>query len=112
MKEKRCKHISFWDIYKAINFGRFFARKWWIKIKCNDCGKMYLVKWKWYKKIKRSFIKSFLTWFMWMLPAFILIYLVATQVLHYMLAIILITIFHFWAMFYIINSRKLKFIEK
>ena len=109
---KNCKHISFWNIYKVINFNKTFNSNNWITFKCDKCDTKCILKWKWYKKMKESFIKKILTYFLWLLPAIILIILVASWKIHFLLAISIIIAFHFVAMYYIINSDRLKISDK
>ena len=112
MKIKNCKHNSFWEIYKVINFNKTFSAKNWVEFKCNNCNKKCIVKWKWYKKIMQNNVKRVFTYFLWLLPAIILIVLVANWNMNYLIAIWLITIFHFVSMIYIINSDRLKITKK
>jgi hypothetical protein len=62
--------------------------------------------------MKKNIIKSFFAYLMWLLPAIILILSVANWYLNFLVAIWLITLFHFIAMYYIINSSRLKISEK
>ena len=57
--------------------------------------------------MKKSGVKKYFTYFLWMLPAIILIYLSVAEIMSYWWAIIVITIFHFVAMYYIIHSDRL-----
>ena len=112
MKNIKCNHKNFWEIYKLINFNRVFSDKDWRKFKCSNCWKKCVMKWKWYKKMKKSYIKSMFTYFLWLFPAIILIYLTAIFVINYLCAILLIIFYHLGAMYYIINSDRLKINEK
>lgn len=112
MKNKKCDHKNFWEIYKIINFNRTFWDENWRKFKCSKCNKKCILKWKWYKKMKKNPIKRFFTYFLWLIPGFLVIYLAFTQVISYICAIILITIFHFLAMYLIIKSDRLVVKEK
>nr|MDD3720368.1 hypothetical protein [Candidatus Gracilibacteria bacterium] len=94
------KENNFWRIYKDINFYKF---KGGITIKCGFCKN----KEKIWKTKGCSFIRI-LHGFLWMLPAFILIYLVVVGKINYLIAILLITIYHFLAMYYIIKFGKYK----
>lgn len=54
----------------------------------------------------------YLSYLLWLSPAIILIILVVLKIMNFLVAIALITIFHFWAMYFIINSSRLKVISK
>lgn len=112
MKIKNCKHNSFWEIYKVINFNKTFIAENGVEFKCDKCKKKCVLKWKWYKKIKHNSVKRFFTSLLWLLPAIILIALVANWNMNFLIAIWIITVFHFAAMIYIINSDRLKITEK
>lgn len=109
---KKCNHVSFWDIYKVINFHKSFPGKSWREYDCTKCWKKCTLKWKWYKKMKKNPFIQFFTYFLWILPAIILIALVVYWALNYMTAIFIVSLYHFWAMYYIINSNRLKIKEK
>ena len=109
MKNKKCSHIKFWQIYKIINFNKTFWKKKGREFKCEICHEKCKLKWKWYEKINN--IVRFFTYLLWLLPAIILILLVACGKLNFLIAILIITVFHFLAMYFIINSRRLQ-IEK
>lgn len=111
MKAKNCKHNSFWQLYKVINFSRISNLDNGIKFKCSTCNTKCTLKWKWYIKMEKNNMKRIATYLLWLSPAAILIYLVATLKMNYLVAIGLIIIFHFAAMYYIINSDKLKIKE-
>lgn len=108
MKPKNCIHRSFWQIYKIINFNLKFYNKKWKKFICESCWEKCKLEWKGYKKLQKGWIKKYIIYFLWILPAIILIYLAVTQIITYICAILIITIFHFLAMSYIINSGRLK----
>lgn len=112
MPNKKCDHKSFWEIYKIINFRRTFSSKSWIDFKCKVCHKKCNAKWEWYNEMHKNPVKKYLTYFLWMLPAIILIFLVAFKFMCSFTAIIIIIIFHFWAMYYIIKSKRLKITKK
>ena len=112
MSKNKCTHKYFWGIYKIINFSKNFCEKAGSEFKCEKCNKKCVLKWKGCKKMKKSWIKKYITYFLWLLPAIVLIYLSVTQIISYLLAILLIIIFHFLAMFYVINSDKLIVEEK
>jgi len=111
MKNK-CNHKDFWNIYKVINFNKKFCEKHWREFKCETCWKKCILKWKWYNKLQKSRIKKYFVYFLWILPAIILIYLSIIQIISYLLAILIITIFHFVAMYYIVYSDRLIIKEK
>lgn len=108
MSKKNCNHRSFWEIYKIINFNRTFCEEKGRKFTCSKCGKKCKLKWRGYKEMKKSGFKKYLTYFLWMLPAIILIFLSVTQIISYWSAILYIIIFHFWAMYFIVNSDRLE----
>lgn len=112
MKNKKCDHTSFWQIYWIINLNNIFSDDKWREFKCKKCKKKYILSRKWYKKLNKDPLKKFLTFLSWMTPALALILLVAFWYLNYLIAIWLIIAFHFWAMYYIINSPRLKIDEK
>lgn len=112
MEVKNCNHKSFWQIYKVINFNRTFNQNEWIEFKCSKCNDTCILKWKWYNEMRKNLMKRILTYFLWLLPAIILILLVANWSLNFLVAILLITIFHFAAMLYIINSYRLEIVKK
>lgn len=71
-----------------------------MKIKCENCGgKMVL-------KHKSTLGDRILGGFLWMSPALLLIYLVATHQLHFITAIILIVLYHFIAFYGIIKNYE------
>lgn len=108
MKVKNCNHDSFWQLYRVINFSRFSNLDNGIKYKCDKCGAKCTLKWKWYMKMEENIMKKMATYLLWLSPGIILIFLVATLRLNYLVAILLIIIYHFAAMYYVINSGKLK----
>lgn len=93
------KENWFWKIYYTINFSRF--KKLGIVIKCDFCKNKEKI---WHKKWCSW--KNIFYWFLWMLPAIVLIYLVATSCINYFYAILLITAFHFISMYFIIKLWK------
>ena len=99
-----CKHEnSYWRVYKKINFKHF---KNGMGIKCENCNKKMILQNK-----KRGFFSGLICMILWMSPAFFLIYLVASNKLNFLLAIILITLFHFIIFYFIIknyNYEKVK----
>ncbi len=105
MKEKACDHLSFWQVYKIINFNRIFNRKKWFNFVCEKCHKKCDIVWKKSKKI--SFFVRVCSYFLWLFPALLLIISVILHYLDYKTAIVLITLFHFFAMYFIINSKYL-----
>ncbi len=62
--------------------------------------------------MKNNIFKSFVIYFLWMLPALVIIYKVAIWELNYLIAIGLMIVYHFGAMIYIIDSPRLKIEEK
>lgn len=98
MKDTACHTPSFWDIYKAINLKKTK------NFPCSWCGESLTVKWK---KQQKTFIARLCRWVVWMSPAILLMLLVATDMIWYIHAIILITLFHFLAMYFLINSPRL-----
>jgi hypothetical protein len=108
MKDKNCTHKSFWQIYKIINFNKTFCWENGREYRCELCNKKCVLKWKWYNKMKKNFVIRFITYLLWLSPAIILILLVAYWMLNFLVAILIITMFHFWAMYFIINSSRLK----
>jgi hypothetical protein len=112
MWNKKCNHLSFWQIYKIINFNVKFIDKEWRVFKCNKCNKKCVLSWKWYKEMKKNGFNKAAIYFLWLLPALILMYKVANLELNYLIAILLVIIYHFWAMCYIIDSPRLKITEK
>ena len=112
MVHKKCKHISFWEIYKIINFHSFLCKKKDREFKCSLCHKKCIIKWKGYKSLKNNFIRRLTIYLLWLMPAFIILALVTNWYLNAFLAILVIIAYHFSAMIFIINSKKLKIIEK
>ncbi|NDK08743.1 hypothetical protein EOM39_05900 [Candidatus Gracilibacteria bacterium] len=112
MKDKKCDHTSFWQVYWIINLHNIFSDEKGREFKCKNCKKKFAISRKGYKKINKNLIKRYGSYFLWLSPALILIYLVAFGYMHYLIAILLIIAFHFGAMYYIINSPKLKIEEK
>lgn len=108
MKSNNCNHASFWQLYKVINLSRFSNLDNGIKFRCSKCNTKCTLKWKWYMRMEKSIMKKIATYLLWLSPAILLIYLVATLKMNYLIAIWLIIIFHFAAMYYVINSDKLK----
>lgn len=98
MKDKACHTQSFWDLYKAINLK---TRR---NFPCSWCEQPLKIKWK--KQAKTPAAKLY-SGLLWMSPAIILIAMVATGMMNYLHAIILIILFHFTAMYFIINSGRL-----
>lgn len=112
MWNKKCNHRNFWEIYKIINFNKTFCEKNWREFICPNCKKTCVLKWKWYNKMQKSWLKKYLTYLLWSLPAIILIYLTLFQMISYLSAILLITVFHFGAMYFILKSNRLIIKEK
>ena len=112
MAKKKCDHRSFWEIYKIINFNRTFNAADWIDFNCEKCKNTCNVKWKGYRKMRNHPVKMAFTYFLWLIPAIILIYLVGTGKMHALTGIGLITTFHLGAMIYVINSKRLKITKK
>lgn len=98
MKDKACHTQSFWDIYKAINF------KQTKRFDCSWCGEPLKIKWR---KQDKSLSWRICSGFMWMSPAIALILLVVTGNMSALHAILLIILFHFAAMYFLINSGRL-----
>ena len=94
------KENSYFKIYKEIN--RCHLKK-WMSIKCDFCWKDMVLDMK-----ERNIFSRILSWFLWMLPAFILIFLVWSWKMNFLVAIVLITIFHFLAMYFLIKNMKNK----
>jgi hypothetical protein len=63
-------------------------------------------------KTKYTLAQKVAGWLLWMSPAFLLIFLVATQRLNFLVAIALITLFHFIAFYGIIKFYQYTGIEK
>jgi len=112
MENKKCNHKSFWEIYKIINFKKTFSKKDWVDFVCKACNKKCNLRWEWYNEMKKSPVKKYFTYFLWLLPAIILIILVAFKIMCSLTAIFIIIAYHFWAMFYIIKSKRLKISKK
>lgn len=108
MKVKNCNHDSFWQLYRVINFSRFSNLDNGIKYKCDICGTKCTLKWKWYMKMEENIMKKMATYLLWLSPGIVLIFLVATLRLNYLVAIGLVILYHFAAMYYIIYSGRLK----
>lgn len=108
----KCEHKSFWEMYKIINFKKTFSVEKWIDFQCSTCNKKCNVKWRGYNEMNENSIKKYFIYFLWLFPAIILIILVAAGVICSLIAIWLITFFHFWAMYYIINSSRLEIRKK
>jgi len=64
MSKNKCIHKSFWGIYKVINFSKKFCEEKWREFKCSSCWKTCKLKWKGYKKMKKSWIKKYITYFL------------------------------------------------
>ena len=58
--------------------------------------------------VEKNTVKKYFTYFLWMLLAIILIYLSVVEIISHLWAIVAITVFHFGAMWYIVNSDKLE----
>lgn len=99
-----CLHTNrYWRIYWELNSKHF---KYGMKIKCENCGgKMVL-------KHKSTLGDRIVGGFLWMSPALLLIYLVATHQLHFITAIILIVLYHFIAFYGIIKNYEYTSFEK
>lgn len=112
MENKKCNHKLFWQFYKIINFNKTFSSEKWVDFLCDKCHKKCNLKWEWYDVIKNNSIKKYLTYFLWLLPAIILIFLVAFWVMWSKTAILIVIAYHFWAMCYVFKSNKLKITKK
>jgi len=112
MSHKKCKHVSFWEIYKIINFNRFLCKKKEREFKCSTCHKKCKIEWRGYKRIKNNPVRRLTIYLLWLMPAFIILALVTNRYLNAFVAILIIIAYHFLAMIYIANSKKLKITEK
>ena len=109
---KKCSHVSFWEIYKIINFHRFLCKKKERTFKCAACHKKCVIKWKGYKTLKNNPLRRLTIYLLWLMPAFIILALVTNRYLNVFVAIVIIIAYHLLAMIYIANSNKLKIVEK
>lgn len=69
-KTKTCANVSFWKVYKIINFNRTFNDKGGREFFCEN-GKKCLLKWRGSDELKQNPAKKYMTYFLWMLPGFI-----------------------------------------
>ncbi len=103
--------MSFWQVYKIINIDRLFTLKRWVAFKCDRCGGKCIAKARRLRKVDSIISKSF-RYFLWLSPALILIFLVAFKKMNFAVAILLITLYHFWAMYFIIKWKYIKIMKK
>jgi hypothetical protein len=108
MKTKKCSHNSFWQIYKIINFSSKFSDVNWRNFICKICGAKCVMKWRGYKKLQKSWMKKYVRYFLWLLPAILVIYWAVNWYIGYINGMLIITVFHFVSMYYIIKSDRLK----
>lgn len=107
MKKKKCNHISFWTIYTLVNFRRVFYKKKWLNFKCSHCKEECNLRINWRQKWDNLSIKSIWKYILWLLIPVLLIILVADNQMDFRYAILIVILYHFLAMFYIINYSKL-----
>ena len=124
---EQCKHKNFIQMYTITNISK---NVWWkggIDFICKDCETSCNVSWQSedFEWKKRSLLQKYTGCFLWMLPGVLLIwglgyYYVSlyyanlwTDLSTWLVfgpmigAIIAISLFHFWAMYYCIYSERL-----
>jgi len=91
------KQNSYWKIYKELNKKHL---KNWMQIECDFCkSKMVLNYWK------KSIINKIIYWIFWLILPILIIFLTINWTINYISAIIIVTIFHFIAMYAIIKLK-------
>ena len=100
-KEKKCPHDDFWSLYKILNFNRRSMK--WI---CWKCEEEITLKYLWYDALNRNLWVATFSCVLWMSPAFLIIALASIygEVSGYIIAIVAVIAFHFWAMYYVIRG--------
>lgn len=95
----KTKNYFFWDMYTFLNSvhfkkGSVFTSK--------KNGKKYTLSNK-----KQKTVEQVISGLLWMTPALVLLYLVATLRVHFIDAILMIVVFHFASMWYLIRYNKM-----
>ena len=98
------KHIQWWKIYKKLNEKRIYSHH---IIDCQKCG--YKL---WTKKKNKDLWATIYTTLLWMLLPIILITFVATNKLNFLIAILIVIVYHFAIMTYYISNSKYKYVRK
>lgn len=99
-KKIKCEHNDFWSIYKIINFKRR-SMKW----TCGKCWKNITLKYLWHDALSKNVWVAAFSCILWMSPAFLIVAIAAIygDVSGYIIAILAVIAFHFWAMYYIVK---------
>lgn len=126
--KKTCDHKNFWQIYVLMNTKKIW-KNWGVDFECQKCKRSCNALWERDKECEnKKFLQKIVGCFLWMLPALILIWGV---IIHYIMlllnprdlspfmvvlpaivAIILIILFHFGAMYHLFKSKRLVITEK
>lgn len=108
VKKEKCCHDDFWTVYKMINFSHSFDTQ----QTCEACGKKISVKLRGYKKSQNTPMMHILSAVFWMAPVFFILavasYYMESFPLNYIIAILMLIVYHFAAMYYIIKGPFLK----
>lgn len=103
LKNNKCCHNDFWTVYKMINFSHSFDTQ----KKCETCGKKISVHLRGYKKTQNTPMMHLLSGVFWMMPVFFILavasYYMEAFPLNYIVAILMLILYHFAAMYYIIK---------